>query len=842
MSAPGQTLRARDLPTLRAPVDAARFVEVTGERIALLGSEDGPFECWIWPLKVLSELRLELQSGGQPLDLLERSLTVSPGELAFLWRGERVLLKTEIFACRERPGLALLFALDAEEPLDLELSFRCDFRPMWPAGLGGQLARLDRTTGAFALTEELGRFAALIGAPEAEVLYQPGDHALPEGAVRVRLPMGAGGTTAVFAIAGAELEPGPLSEEARLGGEQAAVGFARAERVLHVARELWWRLVSDFSAEREAVRAHWRELLEGQLSLSTPERALDEACLWSRVAIERAWVRVEGLGRGLVAGLGPSRSGERPGYGWFFDGDALAASRALCLAGDHEAVREILRFAASHQRADGKLMHELTLSARLCRWIEDYPYAYYKGINGADFVSALDHYVQCSGDLELARELMPAAERAVEWCARALDDAGRLSNARAGIAAVEAGPLSDAIASEVFLQGAWIGALVSAARLARALDRDPAPFAALEARARAGFEAYFAESAGRYGFALLKDGGRCDDLTAYLGYPLSRGVGERERAWASVQALNHPALVSDWGARMFAADSELYDPASYNHGAVFPYLTNFVTLAGYSFGHAIAAHQLFFSQVALCGFGGLGFLGEHLEGDRASVPRRGVPHQVFSSAALIESTLAGLFGIEPGAPERRVVFRPALPPRWDEARLTNLRIGESRLDVRFYRQREARETRVGVEVEVRSGPALQVGFAPVLPPLTRLLDGSGWLRPSGAVVPRRLHRPPGEKLALEARVREGPMVVLPSDLPPRGERSRAARLVRQAVAKDALRWTFAGPAGSRAELSFICDLEVEVAGASLEDGLLRLSFPAGPQGSWTTTEVEVTPR
>src|SRR5262249_42407305 len=156
-------------------------------------------------------------------------------------------------------------------------------------------------------------------------------------------------------------------------------------------------------------------------------------------------------------------------------------------------------------------------------------YAYYKGLNSADFVAALDLFVRYSGDLELARELWPAAVRSIEWCARSLDAQGRLANSQAGIAAVEAGPLARKLESEVFLQGAWIAALGAASRLAQALGEDPARFKALEEQARAGFEGFWSEERGHYGFARLKGGERCDDLTAYLGYPLSRGLGERAR-------------------------------------------------------------------------------------------------------------------------------------------------------------------------------------------------------------------------------------------------------------------------------------------------------------------------
>src|SRR6185503_20100118 len=183
--------RTRELPGLVAPVDPTRFVEVTGERIALLGHEEGPFECWFWPIKVLSDLRFTLQRGGVALELPEREITILPGELLYIWKGAGVQLRTEIFACRERPGLAFGFALDSSEPLELEISFRCDFRPMWPAGLGGQLVRTDKVTGAFALSEELGRFAVLIGASDARVEFEAADHALPAGPVRIFIPMAA---------------------------------------------------------------------------------------------------------------------------------------------------------------------------------------------------------------------------------------------------------------------------------------------------------------------------------------------------------------------------------------------------------------------------------------------------------------------------------------------------------------------------------------------------------------------------------------------------------------------------------------------------------------------------
>ena len=829
---------------MTAPADPARFVEVTGERIALLGREEGPFECWLWPLAVFSGLRFGLLRDDRPVELTEREVTVLPGELRYVWKGSGVQLRTEIFACRERPGLAFGFALDSDTPLELELTFRAELRPMWPAGLGGQLAYIDPVTGAFALTEELGRFAVLVGATGARVELDALEHALPARPVRIVIPLDAGGSSSVLAIAGAEIPPDPLADVTQRGDARGLAVLGRLERAVAAPRELWFRLVSDFSEERETARVHWREHQERALVIGTPYPALDQAFQWAAIAIERSWVRVDGLGRGLVAGFGPSGGTERPGHAWFFDGDALAASRAMTASGDFAGARDVLRFAASHQRADGQLMSELSLSARLCRWLEDYPYAYEKGTTSADFVSALDFHLRVSGDLERARELWPTAQRAMEWCARALDAEGRLTNTLPG-----AKPRGEAPESEAFAQGAWIAALGAATRLALALGEDASGYRALEERLRTAFEGYWSEERGHYGFALQHGGKRCDELSAFLGYPLSRGLGERGRAWATVQALNDPALTGDWGPRPFAAsargavsryaDSRASRDPKGELGFAFPYLTNFVTLALFAHGHTLAAQQMLFSQVALDHLRGLGFLEERPSGEPG--PARGVPHALTASAGLIESVLLGLFGVETSAAERRVAFRPTLPPHWDEVRLHGLTVGETRLDVRFYRRREAQATVLGVELERGEGPALQLGFAPVLPPLTRLLDGPGWLRPSGAVVPRRLHRSGGEPLTLEARVLEGPSLLLPYGVP-EGRESRAVRLVAQRLEGEILTWTLAGPAGTSAVLPFFCDYEVEVRGARLVDGELTCEFPAGGATEWTRCEVGVRAR
>jgi glycogen debranching enzyme len=811
-------------PRLIGSPAGRRFVEVPGERMALFGAEQGPLELWMWPLKVLSDLRLALV---EPEGVTVTAVEVRPGTLALVLDGDGVAVRIEAFACLDRAALVLVPRLERGEHARLELSFRCDFRPMWPAGLGGQLSGIDPEDGAFWMSEELGRFAFRMATADRDAFeVQAGATArgVSGAPVKVSLDLVAGREVPLV-LAGAHVRPPELDADARIGRGQAATGISRAAGALAAARATWQAVAEKPAAELAVLERHWSDFLARTTAIATPDTALDEAFLWSKIAIHRAWIAVEGLGRGLVAGLGPSAHGDRPGYAWFFDGDALCGARALDLVGDREGPREVLRFAASHQRVDGMMMHELSLSAGLCDWLGDYPYAYYKAPNTPDFVSCLAHHVERTGDLELARELWPAAVRAIAWCEERLDAAGRFSNERAGLGAVEAGALSDRIASDAFLHGAWIEALQGAVSLAHALDEDAHTLETRLARAEQAFETFWSDERGRYAFAHLRDGTRSDALSVYVARALVTGVGDSSRALATLAALNGPTSCADWGARMFATDSEAYDPESYNTGAVFPYLNGFFAVAQYRHGLPGAAWQLLASQAALLHRGGLGFIEEHLEGRLARIPARGVAHQVFSSTALVESVVAGLFGVETDACAGRVTLRPALPATWPVAELRGLRVGETVLDVTFRRH----DGLLSVACETRSGPPVVVAFAPVLPPLSRVRGARTEIGPGGTVRVLPIVLEDGRA---ELEVLEGPSLQLAAALPVGEEESRAPRLIGQETHDDVVTWMLAGRAGSQATLGFHSDLACAIEGAGSYADALLVAFPEG-SGGWT---------
>lgn len=831
---------SRALPRLTRAVDSSsprRFLEVTGRRAALLGNELGVFEAWIWPLRVVSGLEVgvrtdQLRRGRD----LAREVAFQPDRTELLLVGPDFRIRQTMFAALDRRALVLVLDIESERDLVLELGFEPEFQPLWPAGLGGRIALRDDDTGAFALTEELGRFAALLGSPEAEPPSVEADHALPRGRALLRIPVSAARARSgpvPFFLVGGEVEPRPLAGAARVGEQGAAAGRSRTHEVLDLARAEYRWIVRNWLDAREELAGHWRDFLGRTTHLECDDARHAEAFLWAKIAIEKAWVEVDGLGRGLVAGLAPAGASERPGFGWFFDGDALVASRAMVAYGDRKGARRVLDFAASHQRADGKMMHELVLSARLCNWFEDFPYAYYKAQLTPGFISCLDHYLKLSGDAELRQQLWPAVLSAYRCCLAHLEPDGLLSNRTLGIAAVEAGSLVGKIRSEIYLQGIWVSALRGVAGMARALGhleiaREADEHGALAKRA---LESFWSEKAGRYGFAQLADGTLNDDSTSYNALPLSRGMGRPERALHGAAALNRPNLAADWGVRLFADDASVYDTASYNTGSVFPYTNNFAILALFAHGLTPAAHQLLASQVALHGFSGLGFVPEHLRADRCETPPRGVPHQIFSSSCILQSTLFGLLGLSASADDAVLSFAPQLAPGLERVELSGTRIGDANFDVRFERTRAAGRTRFMARLRFERGTPQRIVLRPWLPPLSRDARRAGAaleIERSGGALRAVL---PGFDFAADSAVEfdyeSGPELLL--DRAPLIEGSSSARLRVCEVEFDhaSVTWTVWGLAGRSYRVGVRSDRRVRFEGANESTaGELEVTFPS----------------
>ena len=162
---------------------------------------------------------------------------------------------------------------------------------------------------------------------------------------------------------------------------------------------VYQRLQSDPGKYYEQNHTHYKNLREKTLKMETPNKKLDLAFEWAKVAFDNLLVENPYLGKGLVAGLGASGTSGRPGFGWFFGGDAFINSFSLLSYGALESARETLAFTQKWQRKDGKMAHELSQAEGYIDWWNEYHYGYIHGDTTPYYIAAMYDYAKLTGDV-----------------------------------------------------------------------------------------------------------------------------------------------------------------------------------------------------------------------------------------------------------------------------------------------------------------------------------------------------------------------------------------------------------------------------------------------------------
>jgi glycogen debranching enzyme len=822
----------------------SRYMEASGRRAAFLGREDGSFEAWAYPLKLVHDLTLSFSIAAYsepiPAASLATRVVVTPESATVRYVHAAFTVDATWVVPIDEPGGLVLLDVHTSEPLTVTVRFRPDLRPMWPAGLGGQYCGWEEELSAFLISEGTKRQAAIVGSPlAAEPPEQPA-HNLPDEptqfAIRVTPETAARGLIPI-AIAGS------------VEGQAAAKGTYRT--LLADAEKLY----------RESA-AHYRRLRTELTAIVSPDQRLDLAFEWGKVALDKGFICNPQLGAGLIAGLGPSGASERPGFGWFFGGDAFINAWAISGYGDFETVRESLEFLRARQRDDGKMMHELSQGAAYIRWFEQYPYGYYHADTTPLYIVAVRDYVAASGDLALAHELWPSIRKAFEYCTLMDEDGdGLMDNTLAGLAAVETGKLRQKdVRTDVFLAAAWTDAAAATADLAALAEPDFAATArAAAVRARLALNSRFLDDDHRrVTFAVMRDGSAEKAPTVWPAFGIWRGVFDalRPAVAGTLDELSGSALATDWGARMLSRASPLYEPLSYNNGAVWPFLTGFAALALYAEGRAPAAWAYLDGTADLTFLEARGYLPELLSGDRLRSLDAAVPHQLFATTGFMSTVLRGLLGLSvvgptggsPLDPGAQVLLAPQLPPAWHAAHFANLRFRQAVFDLDLTRRDQALEARV----TPHAGSAVPVRLELRLPPGAVVTAATG---PAGPVVGPGNGR--GASVVFSGAVARpehyevsfsGGYEVWPVNEPLRlGDRSRRLRVIDATLAKRELHVRVEGLAGSRYLLAVNAPAGIGAVTGAHEVGRdgkvhrLEITLPAG-DAEWAAAEVVIRPR
>lgn len=818
--------RPSDLTITRAARPQTPFDKV-GRKFAILGTEDGRFEAWAYPLKLLRDFELSffIGSSTRPIAAADivRSIEVSPAVTTLTYVFQSFTVRASFIAAFDDPGAVVLLSVDSTEPLTIVCGFLPVLQPMWPAGIGGQYAYWDDTLKAYLISEPRRRDLGLIGSPAGEGISYTPAHMLSD-------------TPNEFKIA----IPDPKAAAGKFIPIVLAGGHGDREAVTAVYK----RLAADPEAVWRKADEHFRSLRDGTLRVTTSDRELDLAFEWGKVAHDNLLVDNPDLGRGLVAGLGASGSGGRPGFGWFFGTDAFFNSLSLDGTGAWDTVRTALAFLRQRQRADGKIMHELSQAAGYVDWFKDYPYGYIHADTTPYDIVAVRDYVLASGDVPFLRESWPSLKKAFDYCLSTdANGDGLMDNRKAGLGALEFGSLTG-IETDIYLAAVWVEACRAMDRLSAVIQDNAAQAKARGAadKAERALESKFwDETLGQYSYGFNADGARVPEITPWSAVPVFWGQGTPGHARRTLERLNRGDITVDWGIRMMSEASRYYEPLNYNYGACWPFLAGYVSTAlfrnnldlqGYTLLRATARHTF---------DNDLGCLTELFSGQTNVWPQEAVPHQGFSTSGVTLPLVRGLLGLSGDALAKEVEFAPRLPGQWPGVTVENFRVGAERLSLKV--ERTVGHLRLECGATDRSGWTMT--FSPLVPGCEKvervLLNGrdASFEATAGAypVQPILKFALTGSDV-VEVDFVPGPDWLAPDIRSRTGDSSGGLRFVGQGRTGQRLTAELEGLAGATYGIGILNpDRVASVEGGEFKGGVLTVSFPAGPAGAYVRRSV-----
>ena len=691
----------------RENVTPAKYWDATGRRAAAFGRQDGKFEAWVWPIKVVHGFRLEFRQDGMPEPVRGeewlREVITRPESTTLVYVHPKFVVREIVWAPLNSPALVVMFDVDSAKPLNITAKFVPDFKPMWPASLGGQHSWWIAEEKAFGLGDAQEKHVALIGSPAVASYTDFMDHSLIGGEMLLGI---------------------------RLDAEQSKTSFAAMVISLGMsgekeARANYENAIAHLRDNYETKTADWKNVLENTTQIETPDPILNRAWQWGKVAIHSGWVCTpvpgnEGVGEGdragcgMIAGYGPAGDGERPAFAWWFGGDGLMATWAMEDYGDMAGALQELRFLKSRQREDGKITHEIVQSLDLVDWFKDFHFAYMHADTTPMYIYSVAEYYRRTGDRKFLDEFWPSVKKAYDWCVSVTDPKdGLMDNTKAGLGAIEVGVLRGKVTKDIYLEGFWVGALQGMRDITAAMNDSAVRQDATERSTKAldslqnqwwdPEQKYFAFGVTADGQRAMMPGNWPSVLMAYAPRSFA------DKADLQMERFSQPDLASDWGTRTISNLTALFDPVSYNNGTVWPMIETWTTWAQYRWGLPPQAFASLHDTANVTGLQSPGYMPEHMNGTYFESGERSVPHQLFSTIGFVVPTIRGMFGLE-----TRVIgnsttlwLQPVMPADWIRAAFTNYHIPDGELGGEFQRS----PGRISLKLELHGNKSIQVfGF------------------------------------------------------------------------------------------------------------------------------------
>ena len=660
----------------------ARPFSVVGPRGAVLGQQDGSLEVWLFPRKILSNLRISalMDNYPVPIDVNEHAagIEVRPEATIITFAHANFTIREIITAPKHAPegtGAQVFYQVEAVRPMTLTFSFTPNMQLMWPASSeyppSTEWVNAGKSGGFFMLHLSFPDHAAAIAMPGSiPGIIEPYQERVANYPTQLILHFDP--TRDAHTLFPLLLTMGNTRETSTDG--------ALAQQLLNLdssSRHLY-----------EDNEAYYQNLQSTGMSIETPDQRLNEAFSWAQVSIDQLRVETtpDRSEEALTAGFLGSGDSVRPGFGWFFGRDGLWTMYALNSQGSFEATRKEIDFLVHRQSPEGKIFHEWSQTANLVDW-KSLPYEYASADATALLPMVMNDYLRISGDQDFISSHWDNLLRAWKFeCSHDADGDGIYDNS-VGTAWVESW-IPSMPKQEIYLAVLDEQASIAFANLARTTGHKDL---ADEAEARAGRirklieKEYFLQQANFYAFSF--NGADAVDPTATIfpsvawwdgDYALDHDQAMLSR-WASEE------FSTDWGTRLLSDQISFYDPISYHQGSVWPLFTGWVSVAEYRAGRSLSGYAHLMQNADLTWSQDLGDVTELLSGKFFQTLGRSTAHQLWSSAMVISPVVRGMFGLQWDVQGHTLSVTPHLPADWQNATIRNVPFGTTHLDLKFTR-------------------------------------------------------------------------------------------------------------------------------------------------------------
>jgi len=357
---------------------------------------------------------------------------------------------------------------------------------------------------------------------------------------------------------------------------------------------------------------------------------------------------------------------------------------------------------------------------------------------------------------------------------------------------------------------------------------------------------FWVEDTNLYAFCIAQDGSLVKEATVWPAVPMVFGLFEEERASGVLANLASSAMSTDWGVRMLANTSQYYEPLSYNNGAVWPFLTGYVSLAEYRYHRSVPALMHLMSIARLTFIDALGFIPELLSGEFYRTIEASVPHQLFSSGMVITPLVQGLLGLRGNAPNNIVTFSPHLPPTWEEVKVRNFRVGEGVFSFEIRRDND----KYFLSTSGKAPIPYKLVFSPSFPLGTTIrgvyIDGEETPfeeEPGSHDLHCRVETELSQHRLIEINYQQGVEIIPPPFSSTVGDRPSSLRIIDWAMEGDKFKVIVEGVGGVSYLLELVTPFKVEaVLGGRLvrEDESLKgveVVFPPEAEGEYQQKEI-----